>query len=107
MGRGRDERAGPDEVVEERLGEGRALGRVRARPELVEQDEGARTRPPRRWRSIRRRWPLNVDRLWAIDCSSPMSAKTSRRTGSRLPVSAGTCKPGLVHEGEEADASAG
>ena len=43
--------------------------------------------------SIRLRWPLNVERLWAIDCSSPMSAKTSRKIGRRLPASAGTCRP--------------
>ena len=48
VGRGRDERAGPDEVVEQRLGERRALGRVGAGAELVEQDERARARPPRR-----------------------------------------------------------
>ena len=44
-------------------------------------------------RVIERRWPENVDRLWATDCSSPMSAKTSSNTGSREPASAGTCSP--------------
>ena len=44
-------------------------------------------------RMIERRWPENVESDWAIDCSSPMSAKTSRQTGSRLPGSAGTCRP--------------
>ena len=48
VGRGRDERAGPDEVVEERLGQRRALGRVGAGAQLVEQDERARARRPRR-----------------------------------------------------------
>ncbi len=42
MGRGRDEGPGPDEMVEQRLGQGRALGRVRPGPKLVEQDERAR-----------------------------------------------------------------
>ena len=42
MGRRRDQRAGPDEVVEQRLGQGRALGRVGAGAELVEQDQRAR-----------------------------------------------------------------
>ena len=42
VGRGRDERAGPDEVVEQRLGQRRALGRVRAGAQLVEQHERAR-----------------------------------------------------------------
>ncbi len=44
-------------------------------------------------RVIERRWPENVERLCAIDCSSPMSAKTSRKTGSREPASAGTWSP--------------
>ena len=48
VGRRRDERAGLDEVVEEGLGERRALGRVGAGAELVEEDERARARPPRR-----------------------------------------------------------
>ena len=42
VGRRRDERAGPDEVVEQRLGQRRALGRVGPGAELVEQDERAR-----------------------------------------------------------------
>ncbi len=37
--------------------------------------------------------PENVDRLAAIDCSSPMSAKIVRNTGTREPLSAGTCSP--------------
>ena len=40
-----------------------------------------------------RMWPENVDSDWAIDCSSPMSAKTSPKIGSRLPDAAGTCNP--------------
>ncbi len=44
-------------------------------------------------RTMDRRWPENVDSDWATDCSSPMSANTSRRIGSRLPVAAGTCSP--------------
>ena len=44
-------------------------------------------------RTIERRWPLNVESDCATDCSSPMSAKTSRKTGSRLPGAAGTCSP--------------
>ena len=42
---------------------------------------------------IERRWPENVDSDWAIDCSSPMSANTSRSTGSTEPASAGTWSP--------------
>ena len=44
-------------------------------------------------RMIERRCPENVDSDWAIDCSSPMSAKTSRKIGSRLPAAAGMCRP--------------
>ena len=39
VGGGGHQRAGPQEVVEQGLGQGRALGRVRARAELVEEDE--------------------------------------------------------------------
>ena len=48
VGRRRDQGSGPDEVVEQRLGERRALGRVGARAELVEQDQRPRARPPPR-----------------------------------------------------------
>ena len=44
-------------------------------------------------RMIDRRWPENVDSDWAIDCSSPMSANTSRSTGSFEPAAAGTWSP--------------
>ena len=44
-------------------------------------------------RTIERMWPEKVDSDWAIDCSSPMSAKTSRKIGSRDPGAAGTCRP--------------
>ena len=44
-------------------------------------------------RVIERRWPENVESDWAIDCSSPMSANTSRRIGSREPAAAGTWRP--------------
>ena len=44
-------------------------------------------------RMIERRWPENVESDWAIDCSSPMSAKTSSQTGRRLPAAAGMCRP--------------
>ena len=50
---------------------------------------------------IRRRWPENVDSDWATDCSSPMSANTSRQTGSRLPGSGRDVEAGLVHQAEQ------
>ena len=43
VGRGRDEGAGLDEMVEQGLGERRTLGRVRPGAQLVEQDERAGT----------------------------------------------------------------
>ena len=42
VGRGRHDRAGPDEMVEQRLRQRRALGRVGAGAELVEQDQRVR-----------------------------------------------------------------
>ena len=43
----------------------------------------------------------NVLRLASIDCSSPMSAKTDRNTGSRDPSAAGIRSPGLRHQDEQ------
>ena len=66
---------------EQRLRERRSLDRVRPRGDLVEQDE----RPVRctsRIETRLRTWPENVERLIAIDCSSPMSARTWSNTGS-------------------------
>ena len=48
VGRGGDQGAGLDEVVQERLREGRSLGRVGPGAELIEQDERAAARPPPR-----------------------------------------------------------
>ena len=50
---------------------------------------------------IERRWPENVDSDWAIDCSSPMSANTSRNTGSTGARLGRDVEPGLVHQGEQ------
>ena len=41
----------------------------------------------------------NVLRLDAIDCSSPMSAKTERNTGTDDPGSAGMCSPACAISG--------
>ena len=101
MGRRRDERAGPDEVVEQRLGERRALGRVGARRRARRAGRASRARRASTIRMIERRWPENVESDWAIDCSSPMSAKTSRKTGSRLPGLGRDVEPGLVHQAEQ------
>ena len=51
---------------------------------------------------IRRRCPENVESDWATDCSSPMSANTSRQTGSRLPRFGRDVEAALVHEAEQA-----
>ena len=40
-----------------------------------------------------RMWLEKVDRLWAIDCSSPMSARMASKVDSTLPSPAGTCRP--------------
>ena len=52
---------------------------------------------------IERRWPENVESDWAIDCSSPMSAKTSRKIGSREPAVGRDVQAGLVHQREQAE----
>ena len=80
-------------MVEQRLGQRGALRGVRAGAQLVEEHERVPGRRCSTMRVIERRWPENVDSDWAIDCSSPMSAKTSRKTGRRDPVSAGTWSP--------------
>ena len=51
---------------------------------------------------IERRCPENVDSDCAMDCSSPMSAKTSRKIGSREPDLGGDVQPGLVHQRQQA-----
>ena len=43
----------------------------------------------------------NVLRLASIDCSSPMSAKIDRNTGSRDPSAAGNAQAGLRHQREQ------
>ena len=58
---------------------------------------------PSTMRTIERRWPLNVDSDCATDCSSPMSANTSRKTGRTLPVGGRHVEPRLVHQRQQAD----
>ena len=102
VGRRGDDRAGPDEVVEQRLGEGRALGRVRAGAELVEQDEGAR---PGRLDDRRdapqvageRRERLR-DRLLVADVGEHVAPDRQAAAGGGRDVQAG-----LVHEAEQAE----
>ncbi|CUP52507.1 Uncharacterised protein [Flavonifractor plautii] len=38
-------------------------------------------------------WEENVDKLWAMDCSSPTSASTRRNTFTRLSSETGICRP--------------
>ena len=47
------------------------------------------------------RWAEKVERLWAIDCSSPMSAKKEWKTGSRVPCPTG----GIIPDCANADIS--
>ena len=44
-------------------------------------------------RTTLRRWLEKVDSDWAMLCSSPMSAMTRLKTGSRAPSAAGTRSP--------------
>lgn len=45
---------------------------------------------------MRRRWPLKVDKLAERLCSSPMSASTAEKGGSRTGGAAGTASPALA-----------
>ncbi len=48
-------------------------------------------------------WPLKVESDCSMLCSSPMSARTSSKTGRRLAVLGGDGQAGLGHEHEQAD----
>ena len=102
VGRRRDDRPGPDEVVEQRLGERRALGRVRAGTELVEQDQGARAGrlddrgdPPQVPGEGRQRLG---DRLLVADVGEHVAPdRQAAALGGR------DVQPGLVHQAEQAE----
>ena len=88
------------EVIDDGHAERAALDRVRARPDLVEQDQ--------RWdrqRPIHRGQVPEMGREGAqarsIDCSSPMSAKTERKTGHARSVGGRNPQTGLGHQGEQ------
>jgi len=54
-------------------------------------------------RTIDRMWPLNVDRDWATDCSSPMSAVDvveDRQPGSCV---GGNVQARLMHQAQQAE----
>jgi hypothetical protein len=57
--------------------------------------------PPRRGSRARARWAEKVDRDSAMDCSSPMSAKTSRSTGRREPGPTGGRMPVWASRGRK------
>ena len=49
-------------------------------------------------------WEEKVDRDWAMDCSSPMSASTRWHTpDTGAPVPHGDVEAALGHQGEQAD----
>ena len=102
VGRGCDERAGPDEVVEECLGQGGTLGRVRAGAQLVEQDErpgpgGPHDRVDPLEVAAERREALS-DRLLVPDVGEHVAE--DRQLAAAL---GGDLQPGLVHEREQAE----
>ena len=72
----------PGEPGDERLRERRALVRVGAGGELVEEDERAPARGVEDRDDRAAGAPENVERLISIDCRSPMSASTRSKTGS-------------------------
>ena len=104
VGRRGDERAGPDEVVEERLGERRALGRVGAGAELVEQDERARPRrlddPDDRAQMARERREALGDRLLVADVGEDVAedrqpASRPRPGRGARPGASGASRPSV------------
>ena len=102
MGGRRDQGAGPDEVVEERLGQRRALGRVGPGAELVEQDQ--RARPGRlddaddRAQVAGERRERLGDRLLVADVGEDVAPdrQPAARFGRHVEA-------GLVHQAEEAE----
>ena len=102
VGRRGDERAGPDEVVEQRLGQRRALGRVGAGAELVEQDQRARPGrlddPGDRPEVARERREGLGDRLLVADVGEDVAQDRQPRARRRRDV-----EPGLVHQREQAE----
>ena len=56
---------------------------------------------------MRRRWPLNVDRLADRLCSSPMSANTAENGGRRTGGVAGTGRPAFAISTARPSACAG
>ena len=68
---------------DDRLGEARTLVGIGAGGRLVQQHQGARRRAASITAISRRTWAEKVDRLSAIDWSSPMSASTRSNTGRR------------------------
>ena len=102
MGRRDDERAGADEVVEERLGERGALRRVRARAELVEEDErpgaGQPDDPDDRPQVAAERREGLRHRLLVADVGEDVAEDRERAAGG-----GGDVEPRLVHEREQPD----
>ena len=85
------------------MGQGRALGGVSARAQLVEEHQRCRGPPRSRIPTMLVMWLEKVDRLCSMLCSSPMSANTCWNTASSvLQLRAGPCKPALGHEGKQA-----
>ena len=100
--RRRDQRAGPDEVVEQRLGERRALGRVGPGAELVEQDErpgpGRLDDPDDRAQVTRERRQRLRDRLLVTDVGEDVAPDREPAAGLGRDV-----EPGLVHQAEQTE----
>ena len=106
MGRSRHQRPGPDEVVEQGLGEGRSLGRVRAGPQLIEQDERARAGflhdPGDGPEMARERGQGLRDRLLVTDISEHVTPDGQAAARGCRDVQAG-----LVHEAQQAERAQG
>ena len=94
--RGRDKRAALAPALDDGDGQRRALGRVRAGAEFVEQQQRPVIARPCRTRTMFVMCAENVDSDCSMLCSSPMSAMISSNTGMVLPSAHGICRPHCV-----------
>ena len=90
------------QVLQDGPGEGRPFLGIGARPHLVDREPGT---PPSASLTISfrfARWAEKVERLSAMDCSSPISAKTLVKRGIRRSFPTGGITPALGQGRDEA-----
>ena len=97
--RGDHHRAAQAEVLDDRHGERAAFDRVGAGAGLVEQHQRRQSRARRPWRRCWRCGRRTCSGSAAIDCSSPMSAKTDLNTGICESSATGISRPAWAISG--------